>query len=617
MLELIMTVKEIITYPSIRTVQHLGCRRVRESDIEFDSHMSGFVYKVRVNGLTLIKKEIPGPETIEEFLYEVTALNSMRDSKSIIGFHGVVVDDANQVVKGLLISFADRGALVDLIFDSREPDKPDLTWDVREKWARQIVQGLSDLHEAGFVQGDFTLSNIVIDESDDAKIIDINRRGCPVGWEPPEILPLIDGGQRVSMYIGVKSDLYQLGMVLWALATTDDEPEARRRPLRLKRDLDVPLWYRRIVETCLQDNPRERMHAAALLAMFPEMTCTDTYEKSVPLSIFVNDGTSFDLYATDGSYEPPKTKTVEPKSSWLYSTASDTQATSPSFSDEPSYPPRGRSPPSPWPRHRDLYNPPYNDRNAMWAVPHGVTVGHDGPTVEEATAGNLGDLEATAAFPNGMSMEEDLDLIEADLHRADAGLENEQTQPTGGNSQAQGISVEIAVADPLAMDGVQDEKDMLLVEDEANVLTPTDDSTSNGSSDDTPVAEIPQSNGSTALPMKTPPRNVDAAEGQVDDGVHLVTPVGGGQSMADVLPDPKAKPDTSSGAEPIKSELHSVDHNDDQGAAYTYDSEEVRSKHVAMGLAEDRIPFSNLAVLSQRDLPSTNLPEPPAVRAAD
>lgn len=36
---------------------------------------------------------------------------------------------------------------------------------------------------AGFVQGDFTLSNIVIDSNDDAKIIDINRRGCPVGWE--------------------------------------------------------------------------------------------------------------------------------------------------------------------------------------------------------------------------------------------------------------------------------------------------------------------------------------------------------------------------------------------------------------------------------------------------
>ena len=51
-------------------IQHLGCMRVREGEIEFDSHMSGFVYKVRVNQQMLIKKEIPGPDTVDEFLYE-------------------------------------------------------------------------------------------------------------------------------------------------------------------------------------------------------------------------------------------------------------------------------------------------------------------------------------------------------------------------------------------------------------------------------------------------------------------------------------------------------------------------------------------------------------------
>src|SRR5580700_9532758 len=86
---------------------------------------------------------------------------------------------------------------------------------------------------AGFVQGDFTLSNIVIDADDRAKIIDINRRGCPVGWEPPEVAALIDSKQRISMYIGVKSDIFQLGMVLWAIAMEQDEPEIQPRPLTL------------------------------------------------------------------------------------------------------------------------------------------------------------------------------------------------------------------------------------------------------------------------------------------------------------------------------------------------------------------------------------------------
>ncbi len=129
--------------------------------------------------------------------------------------YGVIVDDHDKFIKGLLISYAEQGALIDMIYDSDHG----LSWATREKWARQIVEGLSEIHEAGFVQGDFTLSNIVIDNDDNAKIIDINRRGCPVGWEPPEATPLIESSQRISMYIGVKSDLYQLGMVLWALAT--------------------------------------------------------------------------------------------------------------------------------------------------------------------------------------------------------------------------------------------------------------------------------------------------------------------------------------------------------------------------------------------------------------
>ncbi len=151
----------------------------------FDSHMSGFVYKVRVDQRVLIKKEIPGPDTVDEFLYEVNALNRLRASHNVIQFYGVIVDDNDEKVKGLLISFADKGALIDIIYDSDHS----LPWSTREKWARQIVEGLSEIHEAGFVQGDFTLSNIVIDDQDNAKIIDINRRGCPVGWEPPEATP--------------------------------------------------------------------------------------------------------------------------------------------------------------------------------------------------------------------------------------------------------------------------------------------------------------------------------------------------------------------------------------------------------------------------------------------
>lgn len=269
---------EIIPYPSTSAVRHLDCRHYKESELTFDAHMSGFVYKVNVDGHVWIKKEIPGPDSVDEFLYEINALTDLVGSKSVIQFQGLVVSEDGQLVKGLLIAFAEEGALVDILYDN----KGQLSWLRREQWAKQIVQGLSEIHEAGFVQGDFTLSNIVIDEHDEAKIIDINRRGCPVGWEPPEISKLVESSQRISMYIGVKSDLFQLGMVLWALAEEEDEPERQPRPLSLKRTRNhIPQYFRDLVELCLSDRPRQRLAAKDMLPLFPQYS----HEKLRPLSI--------------------------------------------------------------------------------------------------------------------------------------------------------------------------------------------------------------------------------------------------------------------------------------------------------------------------------------------
>jgi hypothetical protein len=74
------------------------------------------------------------------------------------------------------------------------------------------------------------------------------------------------------MYIGVKSDIFQLGMVLWAIAMEQDEPETQHRPLTLvDAPEEIPSYYRNLVDICLSDDPRNRRHATALLNMFPEI----------------------------------------------------------------------------------------------------------------------------------------------------------------------------------------------------------------------------------------------------------------------------------------------------------------------------------------------------------
>ncbi|KAF1982789.1 kinase-like protein [Aulographum hederae CBS 113979] len=262
-------VNEIIQYPATSILRHVEGPRYKESSVIFDSHLSGFVYKVTVGGRSYIKKEIPGPEAVEEFLYEVNALSVLRDAANVVNFDALIVDDEDTVIKGLLISVAEQGTLVDLVYDLKGTRA--FSWSRRERWAKQIIGGLSQIHEAGFVQGDFTLSNIVIDRHDNAKIIDINRRGCPVGWEPPEIGRMIESGQRISIYIGVKTDLFQLGMVLWALAEEQDEPERQERPLMFTgASQNVPDYFKQIVQICLSEDPRNRHSAKDVLEMFPE-----------------------------------------------------------------------------------------------------------------------------------------------------------------------------------------------------------------------------------------------------------------------------------------------------------------------------------------------------------
>lgn len=271
-------VNEIIPYPPVSAVHHIPSKRFKESELKFEAHMSGFVYKVQVHGEMWIKKEIPGPDSVDEFLYEINALTELKNARSVVQFKGLVVDDEESLVKGLLIGFAEQGALVDMLYDN----KGHLSWTRREKWAKQITQGLSEIHEAGFVQGDFTLSNIVIDEHDNAKIIDINRRGCPVGWEPPEIARLIESGLRISMYIGVKSDLFQLGMVLWGLAKEEDEPERQPGSLTLDAERDgLPPYFCDLTVRCLSIDPKRRWAAKDLLLMFPLLD-SDNYEPLDP-----------------------------------------------------------------------------------------------------------------------------------------------------------------------------------------------------------------------------------------------------------------------------------------------------------------------------------------------
>lgn len=449
--------QEIIHFPTVAQFKHLACDRIKESDIVFDSHMSGFVYKVRVHGQVFIKKEIPSPDTIEEFIYEVNALSRLRFSSNVIQFCGVVVDDHDEYVKGLLISYADQGPLIDIIFDHCKDGNLGLPRSTKEQWARQIVQGLSDIHESGFVQGDFTLSNIVVDDMGDAKIIDINRRGCPIGWEPPEATPLIESGQRISMYIGVKSDLFQLGMVLWALAMEEDEPDLQGRPLVLGPEVNVSDWYRQVTEICLSNEPRMRLQASSLLRMIPPIANDYDPRRPDQMPISVDDGNSLQEYLVDGYHEDghPRIRTIEPPNRWSNGGRTYVDGAS---AYEPYYYTRGRSPPSPLPSNVDRCESPHGRYSmSAWAANRDIPPSYSDVGADEVTPDDVSQQatptvttenteKKTLAGPD--SLDEPGIMVEREADQA-AATESWEGEETPRDGEAQDV-FSSAVGEPVA-----------------------------------------------------------------------------------------------------------------------------------------------------------------------
>ncbi|KAK5332208.1 hypothetical protein LTR98_011652 [Exophiala xenobiotica] len=260
---------ESIQYPSRDVVAHIvhGGRsppfEISENKLALDAHFSGFVYRVQCNKKYYIRKDIPRTDAVNRFLHEIRALHALRDSGYVVELEAVVLDDTKQLVKGVLLSYLETGAVIDLLADR-------IPWKDRCRRAEQAIRGLADVHAEGYVHGDFTLSNLVVDKQGNAKIIGFSRRGCPVGWEPPELIE-----HTTSLYVGEKSDLFQLGMILWALAKEGDEPERHRPSLKLCFPEEIPNWYRQIARVCLSLQPRDRLCAQRLITMLPCRSCRD------------------------------------------------------------------------------------------------------------------------------------------------------------------------------------------------------------------------------------------------------------------------------------------------------------------------------------------------------
>ena len=242
----------------------------------------------------MFMRPVPGPET----LYNIRLLLCMKGTPGFAKLVGVVTDKYITQVKSFLIEFPRARHRLDDIAQGRP-----LPWSRRERWARQLLECVSEAHSKGFVIGTLMRcgSPVVIERTDSILMWQF-RSKFPMGgildlYYPPEFQHYRYASQATSEAesgeFTTKTDLYHLGLLFWLLA--ENLPRTHRSPVCMRKKCpdvvnsvcadshrnpvappelskDVPQYYKNIVSACWAENPQDRVCARTLLNWFPPLT---------------------------------------------------------------------------------------------------------------------------------------------------------------------------------------------------------------------------------------------------------------------------------------------------------------------------------------------------------
>jgi serine/threonine protein kinase len=177
--------------------------------------------------------------------------------------------------------------------------------------ARQVVEGVRELHSRSFVNGILWRARppIVVDIYDrvqfwtfDKQFVPLHRRGC---CYPPEYGHFqhdsLATNEAEFPTITPKADIFLLGMALWYLAMgypapkfprgSPEETQKLARPFEFRGGDGfialpplperIPKYYRDIVDECRSVDPNDRPSAWRLLERFPPRTDSESPQNEV------------------------------------------------------------------------------------------------------------------------------------------------------------------------------------------------------------------------------------------------------------------------------------------------------------------------------------------------
>ena len=221
------------------------------------------------------------------------------DCNNTAKFIGVVLDDTRQHLKGYVYELPMITSIESLLFRANSRSET-IPWFTREFWGRQMIQTLSDIHKKGLIVGVVSLDSFGLRADGTAVLLrlETSQRHLrnEAGIMPPELRQFSKDGVKVLWNVSFRTDVFQLGYVLWLLA--EHKPighghlcakSACVKPPHSMCNADhanpvelpnccsgIPPFFNDIIRQCRSRDPQARPSAHKLAKVLPSTVFKDT-----------------------------------------------------------------------------------------------------------------------------------------------------------------------------------------------------------------------------------------------------------------------------------------------------------------------------------------------------